>query len=110
MKIDQDDRLAGFRCRHPSGDCLIGLHDGMTDEYSIDGTQVLCNGETIGDLIEQTLQQIICSDHCNLRFLDEIERFDKTPVKTRSNLRVVKKLSKPRLDLEAMKQRWAEGR
>jgi len=104
MPNEQDDRFAGFHCVHPSGDCLIGLHDGITDDYSIEGIQVLCNGVVIGDLSKQTLQQMICWDHCSLRFLDEIDRFDNTPTKPRSNLRIVKKHYTPRINIEVLKR------
>jgi hypothetical protein len=84
--------LKQFRCRHPSGECLMGLHVGLGEEYALEGTKVLFRGADIGDLSERTLEEIICGDHCSTRFFDEVLGAPDT----RQRFRVVKKYSIPR--------------
>lgn len=88
------DVLKQFRCRYPGGECLMGLHQGLDDEYRVEGTKVMFRGEEIGDLSEKSLEDIICGDHCDIRFLDEV--LSRDPDEGKQRFRVVKKYSIPR--------------
>lgn len=74
----------------------MGLHKGLTEEYTVDGTKVLFRRTQIGDVGEKPLEEIICGTHCSDRFLDEVLGAPDD----RQRLRVVKKYSIPRHQLE----------
>ena len=89
MAVPAAEVLRDFRCK--DGDCIMGLHRGLTDEYTVEGTKLLFRGEVLGDLSEQSVADIICYEHCHQRYFDEVLG---APVERKPTFSVVSRHSK----------------
>jgi hypothetical protein len=78
------------------------LHQGLTEEYAVEGMIVYFRGEPLCDLREQRLADVLCrGEHCNERFLDEVVCAPPEPRKAR--LKIVKKVTR-----ELRKREWLQ--
>lgn len=65
-------QVLAFRCDHPTGQCLLGLHEGLGPEYEVRGEELWFRDQLVGSCREQSLTDLVCGDHCNVRFLEEV--------------------------------------
>ncbi len=70
--LSRDERLANFRCVTGDRVCIMGLHNGLTDDYQIEGTKLVFRGQVLGDLEEKSIAELICYEHCHARYFDEV--------------------------------------